>query len=611
MVSIHLSGFIRDIFVELIQVIKNLSRTLRLIWSITSRLTLVNLISSVILGILPICSLYLTKLIVDTATTGILAPDKHQVFSLIIPLVIIAAIIAIFTAFFRSFSHYISIVQSSVLTDGLNNIIHEKSVHLELAYYENKEYQDTLHRAQFESNFRINRVLLSIVKIGQSLISIGSVLVILISFSPIAGLIIFSSTIPFFVIRILSSAKIYALKQLQTENERKGRYFHWIVTSQIFAKEIRLFDLGSFFIHKFNDIQVDLRHEQLSLHKKQLIWESFSQIFMTAAIFGSFLYIVIQTVEGGITPGDMVMYFMGFQMFIGYIQSIFGGMSDLYQDQLFLDNLFQFLDHVPEIIVPPSPKPVPQEGFNQIVFDRVSFSYPGTDENVLSEVSFQIRKGEIIALVGENGAGKSSIVKLLALLYHPDRGKILVDGIDIRSFDPIGWRKHIAILFQDYSSYQLTVEENIRLGDLNHPGRVVETAAKKADADTFISQLTKGYQSVLGNFFSGGHELSTGQWQRIALARTFYRDADLVILDEPSSSLDALAEMKIFEIFKELVIDKSAIIISHRFSTIMMADKIYVLDKGKIVEEGSHRELYEKNGKYTEMFRAQADSYQV
>lgn len=317
------------------------------------------------------------------------------------------------------------------------------------------------------------------------------------------------------------------------------------------------------------------------------------------------------TIRGETSLGDMVVFFSGFQMCIGYIQSFFNSLNALYEDNLFLTNFFDFLDLKPEISPPDNPVPLPGQIEHGIIVSGLSFTYPGTNKEVLSNISFQLPKGSVTAFVGENGAGKSSLIKLLCRLYLPDKGQILVDGIDLSHVHPDEWRKKISAVFQDYIHYQLSVLENIWIADTHHepsPTRLDE-AAHKSGADKVIQSFPRGYETMLGRFFSQGAELSIGQWQKIALARAFYREAEIVILDEPASSLDALAEAEIFSRFQRIIEGKTAILISHRFSTIMMADNIYVLKEGKIIEEGNHHQLLSKDGLYSEMFHAQVKMY--
>jgi ATP-binding cassette subfamily B protein len=347
------------------------------------------------------------------------------------------------------------------------------------------------------------------------------------------------------------------------------------------------------------------------MSRSKAIWDIITQGLVTAAVFGSFTVIAFMTLNGEISLGDMVMYFMGFQLCVGYTLAIFSSITNLYDDHIFLRDFFQFLDLKPAIAAPENPTPLPDNPVEEIRLNSISFTYPGAQKPALQDISMTIRKGEIIAFVGENGAGKSTLLKLLCRLYLPDTGTITVDDIDMNCIDPEAWRRRLSVIFQDYIRYQLTVEDNIRVGDIeraDEPGSI-EKSAKKAGADRMVQRFPNGYKTMLGKLFSGGQELSTGEWQKIALSRAFFRDAELILLDEPASSLDALAESEIFKKFREIIQERTAVIISHRFSTVLMADRIYVIERGKIVEHGSHADLLALNGRYAEMFRAQAESY--
>ncbi|MCX6690578.1 MAG: ABC transporter ATP-binding protein, partial [Methanoregula sp.] len=333
---------------------------------------------------------------------------------------------------------------------------------------------------------------------------------------------------------------------------------------------------GTLFREQYRTLQDSLRRARLAISRSRAIWEILMQGFITVAVFGSFTVIALMAVNGTISLGDLVMFFMGFQLCIGYIQTIFSSMNALYEDQLFLRNLFTFLDMKPQIATPKNPVPVPSPIKQEIRFEDVTFTYPGAANPALSNVNLSLHKGEIIALVGDNGAGKSTFIKLLCRLYEPVQGKITVDGLDLKKTDPEEWRRHTTVIFQDYVRYHLSARENIWIGDVRLPSDTprVEGAAWEAAADTFIEKLPDTYSAQLGKLFAGGQELSTGEWQKIALARAFFRDAEIVILDEPASSLDALAEAEIFHRFRELVKDRTTVLISHRFSTVLLADHI-------------------------------------
>lgn len=603
----------RSVIIQALSTMRtDIPRAIRLVFRYTPGWTTANILLVIILGLLPLAALYVTKLLVDTVTSGITLPDKSPLAGQLILLLVLAAAIALATACCRAVSSYVTEVQSVILTDQVSDLIHSQSVALDLAYYENADYFDTLHRAQTEGPSRPGKIVSDMVGIGQNCISVGAIGALILSFSPVAGIVLIAAAVPAALLRFWYSQKTYALQLHQTEMERKSWYFHYVLTSTEYAKEIRLFDTGPYFREQYTTLRNAIRHAKLALSRSRAWWDILFQGFTTVAIFGSFAVIAFKTIAGEITLGDMVMYFMGFQLCIGYIQSVFSSLGALYEDQLFLRNFFLFLDLRPAITAPATPVPVPSPIHKEVRIQGLSFSYPGAEKPALSNVNLNLHKGEVIAIVGENGAGKSTLIKLLSRLYAPDAGTIAVDGVDLNHTDPEEWRRHISILFQDFVQYQITASENIRLADIRRPAGLsdVEAAAQQSGADSVIKDLPDGYRTVLGQYFTGGRELSTGEWQKIALARAFFRDADIVILDEPSSSLDALAEQELFRKFRKIIDGRSAILISHRFSTVLMADHIYVLEHGTIVEDGTHAGLMARNGLYATMFHAQADPYQ-
>lgn len=586
-------------------------RAVRLVFMHTPGWTIISLLLVFVIGLLPLAGLFVMKLMVDTVTAGIVAADKAPLVSHLILLIIIAAAISIITVLFRALSSYATEVQSIRMSVVVSDMIQSHSILLDLAYYENPEYFNTLHRAQLEGPSRPTKIVSDIVQVAQSCISLGAVGALIIAFSPLAGIVLVCAALPAAAFRIWYSRQLYELQQLQTESERKSSYYHRMMSGVYHAKEVRLFGLGPYFKERYRDLQEVLHQSRLALLRSKVTLDIVAQGFITAAIFGSFAVIAFMALDGRITLGDMVMYFMGFQMCIGYVQSIFGNLGAVYEDQLFLRNLFLFLDLRPGIVAPAHPLPLTKPIREGLRVENVTFTYTGTQAPTLTNVNLTLHPGEVIAFVGGNGAGKSTLVKLICRLYAPDTGKILVDGQDLSEVSPEDWQRRITVLFQDYVHYNMTVRENIWLADIPRPydSPDIAKAAQKADADTVISRLPHAYETMLGRSFSGGHELSTGEWQKIALARAFFRNAEIVILDEPASSLDALAEAEIFRKFREIIGGRSAILISHRFSTVLMADRIYVLDGGQIVEHGTHAGLMALNGRYATMFHAQADAY--
>jgi ATP-binding cassette subfamily B protein len=592
---------------------ETLLRALRLVWTMAPGWTVINVFVVVILGILPIAALYLTKLIVDSVTAGLSVPEPATAFHQVLLYIFIAAVIALVLVLARSLSELTSEAQSMIVTDGVSDILHTQSIAVDLEYYEDTSYYDTLHRAQQEAPYRPTRIINGLVQMGQNVISLLGVAVLILTFSWVIALVLFAAAVPAALVRYYYARARYRFERGKTEIDRQAWYYHWVLTDSGHAKEVRLFNLGSFFRTRFRDLRSDLRQGRLNLARYRTIADVLTNAIAVIALFGSFAFVAYAGLIGRITIGDLVMYFMAFQLGLGFIQAILRALAGLYEDNLFLTNFYQFLDLKPAILSPDHPVPVPESQSQRIEFNNVRFSYPGGKKEVIDRVSLAIHPGEVIALVGENGSGKTTLIKLLCRLYDPDNGTITVNGIDLRNFNPVDWRRKISVIFQDYVHYYLSAAENIWVGDIEQeqdPAQIA-AAAHRSGADPVIRSLPEGYHTKLGHWFSKGQELSEGEWQKIALARAFFRDSGIVVLDEPTSSLDPLAEAELFRNFPSLLEGRSAVIISHRFSTVQMADRIYLLDQGRILEQGSHEELLRLNGRYAFLFRTQAEHYQV
>jgi ATP-binding cassette subfamily B protein len=384
-----------------------------------------------------------------------------------------------------------------------------------------------------------------------------------------------------------------------------------MLTGEPHAKEIRLFDLGSLFMKRFSDFRVQLRKERFGITARRSAAEMATQTLSAFIVVGSYLFIAYRTVQGMITMGDLVMYFQAFQRGQNFLKGMLSNLTGLYEDNLFLSNLYEFLNLKPRVTEPARQTPFPRPMKDGIEFNNVDFQYPTGSRKVLDGISLNIKPGEVIALVGENGSGKTTLIKLLCRLYDPVKGEIFVDGIDLKMFATAGLRREISVIFQDYARYHLTARENIWLGNVDLPENHDEVfhAARNVGIDKLITRFKKGYETILGKWFDDGEELSIGEWQKIALARAFIRDSQIIILDEPTSSMDAKTEYRVFQKFRQLFQGKTAILISHRFSTVRMADRIFVMNAGKIIENGSHEELCSMNGTYSRMFNMQAEAY--
>jgi ATP-binding cassette subfamily B protein len=589
-----------------------IDRAVRMVWKSAPGWTLVNTILVVVQGLLPLAALYLIKLIVDAVAAGIAHPGESSLFSQVLPLILLAGGIALIGAICRSLSELTAEAQAMVVTDDVSDILHEKSIAVDLSYYEDPQYYDSLHRAQREAPYRPMHIVNGLVQIGQNGLALIGIVGLLFAFNWVIGLILFAVALPGALARFIYSRKLYGFEQNQTETERQAAYYHLMLTDSDHAKEVRLFNTGPVFWQRFRDLRQQLRAGRLSISRRRSLSDLMAQALATIAIFSTFAFIVSQAITAKITLGALVMYYQGFQSGLGFLQSILRNLAGLYEDNLFLTNFYQFLELSPKIQSPSHPLPLPAKAEHGICFEGVSFSYPSSGANVLSEIDLELKPDQVIALVGENGAGKTTLIKLLCRLYDPTEGKITIEGIDLRQLNPERLRQEISVLFQDYVHYYLSAKENIWLGNVekNPDEDQIINAAVKSGADPIIRGLPNGYDTMLGYQFQSGQELSIGEWQKVALARTFLRDSRIIVLDEPTSSIDPLAEAELFRQFRSLIKGRSAILISHRFSTVQMADYIYVLDKGKIIERGTHQTLLDLNGRYALLYKSQANYYQ-
>jgi ATP-binding cassette subfamily B protein len=592
------------------KIVKNLFRLtqiLQFVWQSSSGWTIARIALLVEQSIMPLLWVYLQKLVIDAVAIGIAASDKEVAFKQIILIIIIGLGLTIIDTVSNSVAGLASEAQNQALIDYLQNILHAKAIEVDLEYYENSQYYDILHRTQQEAPFRPAQILNNLLQVCQNGISLLLLSGLLFSLHWSVPLILFGVTIPSIVVRYRYSQKFYHWQRQRTPTERQASYFSEILTNDQHAKEIRLFNVGHLFTRRFSTLRQQLRREKIAIFTGRTMAEILTQTSSSILVFSFYGFLAYQAVQSKLTLGDLVMYDQAFQRGQAFFRGVLSNLSGLYENNLFLSHLYEFLDLKPKIVEALDPNPVPRFTQTGIVFNHVSFQYPMSTRKALEDITLTIHPGEVVALVGENGSGKTTLIKLLCRLFDPTDGSITIDGIDLRYFEIADLRSQISVIFQDYVKYHLTAMENIWLGniDLSPTDEKIVVAARCSGADEVITKLPQKYNTVLGKLFDQGEELSIGQWQKIALARAFLRDSQVIILDEPTSAIDSKAEEEIFQRLRQLIKGKAAILISHRLSTVKMADRIYVLSDGRISESGTHDELIQRAATYANLFKTQ------
>ncbi len=590
--------------------ILKLSQTFGFVWKSSPAWMIASAFLTLIQGVLPLIVLYLLKILVDSIIEGTKSnlPDFYT--AEVLPIIIITGVVYLFMAISNSLQGMVKDYQSALAADYMYNILHEKASSLDLDYYENPKFYDILHRARLEAPHRPNRIVDGAIFLLQNAITLLLIVGLLFSLHWSVAFVLLIATLPSILVRVKYAGIIFRWSRSKTPIERQANYYSWILTGNNHAKELRLYNIAETFIERFKTIRNKLRKQRLSIDRKRTIIESITQITSAFAIFISYTIIAHNALNGDISVGSLVMYFMAFQRGLTYLKGFLSALAGLYEDNLFLTNLYEFLNLKSTIIESEHPETFPPD-FKSIKFEEVYFTYPEGNRSVLKGIDFEIKRNEIVAIVGQNGAGKTSLVKLLCRLYDVSEGGIFVNGKNIKNFSIKSIRDNISVVFQDYSKYYLEAFENISLGDYEskHNFEDIEIAAKKAGIHDVLSSLPKGYSTYLGKVFDQGEELSIGEWQKVAIARAFLRNCPIIILDVPSSALDPRSEMEIFQRFRELCKDKTGIIISHRFSTVKMADRICVIEEGKIAEIGTHEYLMKLNNIYAKMYDIQAENY--
>ncbi len=588
----------------------HLGPAIRMVWNSAPRWTLARVGLLIVQGILPLCSLYLTKLIIDALTLGLTTQPQAAAQKLIVLLVLIG-VVTLISDFCTFLADLVNTGQSHRVNDAMSDLLQAKSIEMDLGYYETPQYLDTLKRAQEEATYRPNQVLQKLIEVAQQSISLSAMVVLLLSLHWGIASILLVAALPSVLVRMKYANLLFNWNREKTVIERQTDYINWLLTSVLFAKEVRLFNLGQLFRERFQRLRRELWRGEVSIAAKRSIAGLGAQLISSVMILAAYAFIVNQTLQGVLKIGDLFLYYQAFERGQSSLKGILGSLSGLYEDNLFLTNLYDFLNLKSTIAEPEHPQVLPCPMQSGIVFEEVSFKYANSTRQSLHNINLRIAPGEIIALVGENGCGKTTLVKLLCRLYDPTSGTVSIDNTNLKNFKTADLRRQMSVIFQDYAKYNLTALENIWLGNTELPQTIasVSTAAQRSGAERVIASLPQGYETILGALFDDGEELSIGQWQKIALARAFLRNSQVIVLDEPTSAMDPKAEYDVFQKFRQLITNQTAILISHRLSTVKMADRIYVMDKGFIIEQGTHETLMKQHGVYADLFETQAEPY--
>ena len=588
--------------------LKNLPEFFKLIWETNKNMTMGNIFLRVIKAAIPLLILYVGKEIIDEIIRLIDAVDKNWSYLwLLLGLELGLAILS-------DLINRVVMLLDSLLGDLFSNKtsvqLIKHAATLDLYQFENPDFYDKLERARRQTTGR-TVLMTQILAQFQDIITLIFLGIGLIAFNPWLILILFFAVLPSFLGETHFNQRSYSLTRSWTPERRELDYLRYIGASDETAKEVKIFNLADFLADRFKELSDKYYGENKKIAVKRALWGSLLSSVGTISYYGAYFFIIYQTVAGLITIGMLTFLAGSFNRMRGMLQAIMNRFSKIAEGALYLQDMFDFFAIQPRIVSGKEnikvPQPI-QEGFT---FEKVGFKYPNSEKWAIRNLSFHLPKGEKLALVGENGAGKTTLVKLLARLYNPTEGRILLDGVDLKLYNLDDLRQNIGIIFQDYIRFQMSASDNIAVGNIQNriELNIIKDAAKKSLADTVIEGLPGEYDQVLGKRFENGVELSGGQWQKVALGRAYMRDAQLLILDEPTSALDARAEHEVFLRFADLISGKSAVLISHRFSTVRMADRILFLENGELLELGSHEELIAKDGKYAELFYLQAQGY--
>lgn len=592
-----------------------LPRVIRLVWDTSHSMTIAMALISIISGFLPAVSVWITRGVVDSVITAAFSPNHN--LGTVWFYVVAQLVVGLVQSLFSTVSNIVQQLLQERIGNRVQSMILRKANTLDLSFFEDADFYDKLRNATDESVYKPMQMVSQLFDFVKTVVTLFSMLALLLSLAWWLAVIALLMPIPSFISSSRYGWRGYHKMRRQSPERRRMLYLIRLMTTDTYNKEIKLFNLGHFFVKQYDDVAEELYQQDKKIVVPRYLagfgWGGLSALANSAI----YIYVAFQAVARVISIGSLTMYTQAAMQVGSSFQGLLGDITGIYENNLYVDTLYEFLEYQPRIFSPIAPQSIERDpvvpGLD-IEFRNVSFTYPGKDpetQAALRHVSFTIKSGEAIALVGRNGAGKTTIVKLLTRLYDPDEGLILIGGRDIREYDIEELRRVVGVIFQDYVTYYMSARENIGVGKIDEIENLemVERAAGKSGANTVITKLPDGYSTMLGRWFKDGFQLSGGEWQKVALARAFMRDAPILILDEPTSSLDAQAEYEIFTKFRLLTEGKTAVFISHRFSTVRLADRIFVIEQGVIKESGSHAELIALDGRYAELFNLQAEAY--
>ncbi|MDF5716552.1 MAG: ABC transporter ATP-binding protein [Rhizonema sp. NSF051] len=584
-----------------------LPQTFRLVWAASRSWTLGWMVLLVVQGVLPTATVYLTRWVVNSLVASVGAGiSENSIQKVVIPVGLMAGVLLL-NEVLGSASEWIRTAQSELVQDHISRLVHSQSMAIDLGCYESSQYHDHLNRARSGAGERSLALLENTGSLLQNSITLLTMAAVLLPYGIWLPFFLLFSALPAFYVVLCLNKRYYRWWQQTTIDRRWLEYYEILLTESTVASEMRLFNLGSYFQSAYQKLRYRLRNEKLKLVKDQTLGRLIAGVITLLITGAALAWMGEQVLLGIISLGDLALFYQAFSQGQGLIRSVLSNLGQMYRNALFISDLFEFLQIKPKVIDPPQPLPIPTKLKEGIRFRDVTFRYPGSDRPVLENFNLTIPAGKIVAIVGDNGAGKSTLIKLLCRFYDPESGSLELDGNDIRNFSVQEFQRLVTVLFQMPVPFYVNAAQNIGLGDLSLRAGIaeIEAAARSAGVHETIMRLPQGYDSMLGKWFPNGNDLSGGEWQRLALARSFFRRAQMIILDEPTSAMDPWAEFDWLERFRTMANSRTAVVITHRFTLAMRADIIHVMRAGRIVESGSHDDLIAQDGLYAQSWKSQ------